>query len=409
MADAASERAANADAVNTQLTNTQANILGGQGDLQGSLDTMSSTADTYATQMMANQDNLQAGQDEFKSSFDTYVDRYGQDTELAQQTRADLATAQANQTDRLREDLGNFAQAAAQGQTNLAQQIGTLGTGIDTGFQQLGSDVGTGFAEASLADQTAQQALSIRLGNVRDLIQTTADTIGVETKQQYQTLANSFDENGNLIANAIDEQGNTISRAMDDQGNVIERKLDANGNEISAVQMNVGTMLDNAEQYERSLLGQIDQRFDSAEANTNTELRAIASGFSAQDKKLDTQARDLSRIAAEQTDLDVNMRNEFRELGQAFDDQGNLIQNSISDNGTSISRAVDDNGNLLLRAFDAGGNRIGDQVLNINQSLNRLSQLNTRQGANVSMGNLSPAMSANTPSTGFASPYATTG
>jgi hypothetical protein len=102
------------------------------------------------------------------------------------------------------------------------------------------------------------------------------------------------------------------------------------------------------------------------------------------------------------------MRNEFRQLGQAFDDQGNLIQNSVMENGTTVSRAIDDNGNLMLRSFDAQGNRMGDQVMNINRSLNNLAQLSTIQGANTSMGNLSPAMSNAAPSTGFASPYATT-
>ena len=156
-------------------------------------------------------------------------------------------------------------------------------------------------------------------------------------------------------------------------------------------------------------MGQLDRRFDQAESNTSVELGAIARGFTQQDKKMNIQARDLASIAAEQTDLDVNMRNEFKQLGQAFDEQGNLIENSVMDNGTTVSRAIDQSGNLLLRSFDAQGNRMGDQVMNINRSLNNLSQLSTKQGANTSMGNLSPAMSSAAPSSGFASPYATTG
>jgi hypothetical protein len=167
-------------------------------------------------------------------------------------------------------------------------------------------------------------------------------------------------------------------------------------------------MLGNAEAYEQSLMGQLDRRFDKAENTTSDELGAIARGFTQQDKKLDNQARDLANVAAEQTDIDVNMRNEFKQLSQAFDDQGNLIQNSVMENGTTVSRAIDQNGNLLLRSFDATGERVGDQVMNINRSLNNLSQLTTTQGANTSMGNLSPAMSSEAPSTGFASPYATT-
>ena len=402
------DAAATAEALSGQLTNTQSNVLGGQGELQGSLDTMSATADTYAGESLANQGALQSTVDGFETSFDTYVDRYGEDTTLAQESRADLATAQANQTDRLREDLGDYAQATATGQGNIAQTIGTLGTGIDAGFKNVGAAIGTGFSESSLEDQTAAENLSTRLGNVRDLIQTSSDTLEASTQDQYIKLANSFDENGQLIANSIDEQGNTISRSMDEQGVIMERKIDANGNELSAVSMDVETMLGNAEVYEQSLMGQLDRRFDKAENTTSDELGAIARGFTQQDKKLDNQARDLANVAAEQTDIDVNMRNEFKQLSQAFDDQGNLIQNSVMENGTTVSRAIDQNGNLLLRSFDATGERVGDQVMNINRSLNNLSQLTTTQGANTSMGNLSPAMSSEAPSTGFASPYATT-
>jgi len=403
------------DSANTSLNNlgadlntAQTTITGNQGTLQDSVNTMSGNQDAYASSSLANQAALQSGQDTFSSNFDSFVDRYGQDAELATTARSDLATAQANQTDRLREDLGEYAQATATGQGNIAQTIGTLGTGIDAGFKNVGAAIGTGFSESSLADQTASENLSTRLGNVRDLIQTSSDTLEASTQDQYIKLANSFDENGQLIANSIDEQGNTISRSMDDQGVIMERKIDANGKELSAVSMDVETMLGNAEAYEQSLMGQLDRRFDSAETSTGVQLQAIARGFTQQDKKLDSQTRDLAGLAAEQTDLDSNMRNEFRQLGQAFDDQGNLIQNSVMENGTTVSRAIDNSGNLMLRSFDAQGNRMGDQVMNINRSLNNLAQLSTIQGGNTSMGNLSPAMSNAAPSTGFASPYATT-
>ena len=404
------------DSANTSLNNlgadvntAQSTITGNQDTLQSSVNTMSGNQDAYASTSLENQGELQSGQDTFSSTFDTFADRYGQNETLAQTARSDLATAQTNQTDRLREDLGDYAQASATGQGNIARTIGTLGTGIDAGFNTVSSALGTGFSDASMADQTASQNLSTRLGNVRDLIQSSSDTLEASTKDQYTSLANSFDANGQLIANSIDDQGNTIARSMDEQGVIMERKIDANGNELSSVSMDVDTMLGNAESYEQSLMGQLDRRFDQAESNTSVELGAIARGFTQQDKKMNIQARDLASIAAEQTDLDVNMRNEFKQLGQAFDEQGNLIENSVMDNGTTVSRAIDQSGNLLLRSFDAQGNRMGDQVMNINRSLNNLSQLSTKQGANTSMGNLSPAMSSGAPSSGFASPYATTG
>ena len=404
------------DNANTSLNNlgsdvstAQSTITGNQDSLQSTVDTMSGNQDTYASTMIGNQGDLQTGQDAFSSNFDTFVDRYGQDTELATTARSDLALAQASQTDKLREDLGEYAQSTATGQGNIARSIGTLGTGIDAGFNAVGASIGTGFSDASMADQTEALNLSTRLGNVSDLIQSNSDSLDATTKDQYSRLTSAFDENGTLIANSIDAQGNTISRSMDEQGVILERKIDTNGVELSTVSMDVDKMLGNAETYSQSILGQIDKRFDSSEANATANMSTLARGFSQQDKKLDTQTRELASVAAEQTDIDQNMRNEFKELSRAFDDQGNLISNSVMENGTTVSRAVDTSGNLLLRSFDAQGNRMGDQVMNINRSLNNLSQLATVQGANTSMGNLSAPMSNAAPSSGFASsPFATT-
>jgi len=256
----------------TQLTNTQANVLEGQGNLGTTLDTMQGTADTYAAQSLENQGALQQGQDGFVTSFDNYTERYGEDQELAQQSRADLATAQANQTDRLREDMGTYAQDVATGQNTLSSELENVATGLGT------------------------------------------------------TVANNTDA---LMAN-----------------------LDA---------------------------GQI------------------------------TAARDMARVAAAQGDLDMGMRQEFNQLGQAFDDNGALIKNSIDAQGNTISRSMDDQGNLMLRSFDVTGKQLGDKVINVQNSLQRLNALQTKPGANASMGNLSPAMTGSTPQSGFASPFTTTG
>ena len=599
-ANAANIAAENAEAIGTQLTNTQANVLGGQGELQGNLQTMSDTADVYATESLANQTALQTGQDEFKSTFDTYVDRYSQNEEIAQQSRSDLATAQANQTDRLREDLGSFAQAAATGQGAIANQIGTLGEGTAAGFDAIGSAVGTGFSDASMQDQQAAANLTTRLGNVSKLIDSSSANLDANTQAQYSKLFSSFDENGTLIANSIDQNGNTIQRRFDDQGNIIETSFDAAGNQVGSVSMDVNTMLSNAESYQSSLTGQLGQlssdvgtgfteaagqvvglgsdlssgqqglmtgldtassNFDSSiqkqytalsqnmadqgvdinrvlatgfDANTNSlnsnardllmlgsqitgldasvasDFATVSSAFDSQgnligstvdelgntvtnqidqqgnlitskfdstgqlidqsqtniqntmsqasqaqmqlqnslantttatldqlgssmdqgfaaintvqqdafsnidqsfnlqNNTLDAQTKNIAAVAAEQSDIDQQSRNEFKQISNAFDDQGQLITNTVNENGTTISRAIDQNGNLLLRSFDLQGNRLGDQVVNINRSLYNLSQLDTYQGANISMGNLSPAMSSGAPTDGFASPFAVT-
>lgn len=277
----------------TQLADTQSSVLANQNQLQTDLNTMSSTADAYADQSLANQASLQSGQDGFVSSFDNYVERYGEDEELAQTARTDLATAQANQTDRLREDMGKFAQAAATQVDNVAQ-------GVDSRLNTLGDTVEGGFVAAQAdAQAAAQRAASLE-------------------SEFAQGLAG----------------------------------LDA---------------------------GQI------------------------------TQTRDLAKIASSQTDLDMGMRQEFNQLGNAFDDSGKLIESTIDAQGNTIARAMDEQGNLILNSFDSSGQGLGSKTVNIRTVLQNLNNLQTRPGANAAMGNLTPASSSAVPNSGFASPFARTG
>lgn len=405
--------------ISGQLTNTQANVLGGQQDLSTALNDLSGTNDIYFDTLATGQANLQSGQDEFRTNFDSYVERYGQDTTLANQTRADIQTAQANAADRIREDLGNYAQATATGQANLSGQLGDVANATGNELDRLGSTVEGGFAATSMQSQQAQQNLTTRLGNVKNLLQQTGDNIDAQTKAQYQSLTNSFDAQGNLIANSIDEQGNTINRSMDDQGNLIETKFDQTGQQIGQTNTNVNQLLSNAGQYQQQitqtmaqnqqgLMGQMDQNQTAAMGQYDQLSQKLAGGFQNLNQADVTQARDLARVAAAQTDMDMGMRQNFQQLGDAFDDTGNLIRNSIDAQGNTISRAVDQNGNLLLKSFDVTGREIGNKVININRSLNDLSNMNNVAGANVSMGNLSPAMQGTVPTSGLMSPFSTT-
>ena len=394
----------------------QKSVLGNQTALDTKLGLMSETADTYAAQSLENQTGLQNAADSYKTSFDNYTERYGQDQELAQQSRADLATAQSNQTDRLREDLGMYAQATATGQNSLGNQLSGVAEGIGSNIQGLGADVQGGFSDVSTDVLQGQTNLTGRIGNVRNLLQATGEGLDATTREQYSQLSSSFDSNGELIRNSIAQNGDTITREMDDQGNIIESRFNSAGQQVGQVSMNVDQMLSNAEQYQQEMRTQIGG-FSSELAgqrdtfnNANTDLqRNLLGGMENLDAGQIKSAKNMATIAANQTDLDMNMRQSFMQLGSAFDDNGQLIQNTIDAQGNTISRAVDEQGNLLLRTFDATGNVLGNKVININRALNDLAGLQNVAGSNASMGNLSPAMSSGVPTGGFASPFSTTG
>ena len=506
---------------NTALTQTQANVLDGQGGLQSSLDTMADTADIYATQSLENQAGLASNQEGFTSSFDDYVERYGEDAELAQQTRADMQKANANANQRLREDIGNYANASVAGTENLGNALmastNALGSAVEGGFSDLSAENSAisgslegGFNTLGDTYEATQNNLGNRMNNLKSLLNQTGADLDANTRAQYQALSSSFDENGQLISNSIDAQGNTLTRTMDDQGNMITSKFDASGQQVDQVSTNVNEVLTQAENNQKNNLnslneignivnfgfadtnklidgatdlnalgfaennaniaestrplitgmnrleaGRVDsnnsmddirkgldtgfanisrandlsdinnnlERINSNNISTNTSLRdldlSMGNRFNDASKELSlgfnnigagqiTAARDLAKVASTQNDLDIGMRQNFHQLGNAFDDTGALIKSSIDAQGNTITRNMDQQGNLLLRSFDVTGRAIGDKVININRSLTDLQNMQNVQGANASMGNLSPAMSGQVPVSGFASPFATT-
>ena len=203
-----------------QMTQTQANVLGGQGELQTNLDTMSDTADIYATQSLQNQAGLQQGQDSFVSSFDDYVDRYGDDTRIANQTRADMQQANANANRSLRQDVGDFAQAAATGQQEVSQQVRSVDQQFAAGLASLDAGQIT----------TARDMARVASG------QTDLD---IASRQNYSQLGAAFDDNGALIPTNVDQAGNTTTRQLDDGGNLLLNRFDVRGNNTGFMSINL--------------------------------------------------------------------------------------------------------------------------------------------------------------------------
>jgi hypothetical protein len=212
-------------------------------------------------------------------------------------------------------------------------------------------------------------------------------------------------------------------RNMDAQGNLLTRKIDANGNLIgdqttninslfSSGQDKLGTSISdqiaNLSESQQGFMASTQQAFGDNTNRLQQLMGNIQTGFDSTDQTMSRQIKDMAGITSGMTDLDMGMRQNFKQMGDAFDDNGKLIQSSIDENGNTVTRAIDKSGNLLLRQFDVTGRAMGDKVVNINKALNDLSTVKNLPGANVSMGNLSPAMQGNVPTGGFMSPYSQT-
>ena len=269
----------------TQRGEATEDVLAGQASAATNLDALNTGFNSYAAQDAADQAAMKTAQEGFVSSFDTYADRYTEDTNLANKTRADMQLANSNANIRLRDDIGEFADASSSQLTNVAQ-------GVDNQIQGLEGTVEGGFSASTNAASALKASLDSGMENV-------------------------------------------------------------DANQIVA-------------------------------------------------------ARNMASIASTQTDLSMDLRQNFNQLGNAFDDTGTLIESSIDDQGNTIARSMDEQGNLILNRFDVSGQGLGQKSININTTLEQLGNLGNRAGSNASMGNLSPASSAAVPQSGFASSFAET-
>lgn len=227
----------------TQLGGLSTDVVDSQANMATSLDNLNTGFNSYATQSAEDQASIRANQESFVSNFDAYTERYAEDTTLANQTRTDMQTANANSANKMREDFGAFAD-------NTSTQIGNITKGLDNQFSALEGTVEGGFSKAqatALANNAAQTnaasdlQASLRGGggtvgveqivaarNMAAIASTQAD-ISMELRQNFNQLGSSFDDAGSLIASSLDAQGNTINRTMDQQGNLILNRFDGAG------------------------------------------------------------------------------------------------------------------------------------------------------------------------------------
>lgn len=195
------------------IQDTQANVLQGQRGLATDLSDLSTTNDTYFGTLATGQENLQAGQDNFQTSFDTYVDRYSDDTTLANQTRSDLQQSQATGFDATRQSIGMMGNAVSEGQQQLVNTFMNESGQIDTAL----------------------------INQARDLanVASTRTDVDMGLRQNFQQISTAFNGQGQLITNSVDGNGNTILRQMDDNGNLMLRAMDPRGRGVGSKVINL--------------------------------------------------------------------------------------------------------------------------------------------------------------------------
>lgn len=194
---------------NTQnrLDNVQNNVLTGQALLDQGIGQVRDRQDVYYDDLAQRQQSIEQGQDQFLTNFDDYVQRYSDDTALANQSRSDLALGLEQGVNRIRDQVARTQQANDQ---FTAKQQGFMEQQFDSLINELGPET---------------------IVRNRDLAAMAAGNSNLDPglRQNFAMIGQSFDNNGNVIMSSIDASGNSVARNIDNAGNLNIRVYDPRG------------------------------------------------------------------------------------------------------------------------------------------------------------------------------------
>ena len=272
----------------------------------------------------------------------------------------------------------NLQTAVDTGFQDTAATLSNTNANINTGFADANTAMAGGFADTQAGITSAADAANTQLSGVSDNV--LAGQRGLSTDLGTMS-ANQDIYAGSVLGNQENMQG-TQDSFQSNFDDYVERYSD----DASLAQNTRADMQRANANANLALRTDIGQQADTANVQAAETARRVQAVQINQAKELATQV-------ANNGGVDAGTRQNFANLTTSFDSSGNLIPSSVDGTGNRVNRAIDQQGNLVLTAFNNLGQPIGNQSINIAQSLSVLEQLNRD----------------NTASTGFAAPYLSTG
>jgi len=288
-----------------------------------------------------------------------------------------------NQFSDVGNQLSGLSNDVSQGFSNTGDQIRTGLSDLDTsmgdqfnqasqermqGFSGLSDQVGSGFAGQSEFLQGMSQ-------NVLGGQQTIQDVLGDTSNRLDTYYGDLAGRQGEIQQQVSGVQGglSDFTAQYDDDTKMADQTRadlqDAVVNQTNRIRNDLGRVQNQQQQQQSRLMDSVsgvdetvqegnqanEQRFQLAESQRQEQGNTFGNRLNG--------VRDL--LVQTGQNLDQTTRQQYTDLVNSFDSQGNLIQNSINDQGITISRALDQQGNLLVNRFDQNGSQIARNLLNV--------------------------------------------
>ena len=323
------------------------------GNVQGSVDTGFSNMNQSFNDVAEGQTNIQNDLTDFSGNM---TERFNTvdgtlDTGFAgvnENVNTQFNTQNQNLTDLSANVLG--------GQTNLQSYLEGLSDRSDTYYGglaegQAGIMGGVGGLQTGLNDFRENYDANTTLAN-----QTRAELLDTVTggfNQTRETIADSFQDTSQDIAG--------VSSQVDQQGRQAQASDRTTAMDFTQTVRDLASGLEAGNRDQASAQGDVLQRLDTVK----------------------------QVLASQGDDLPEEIRSQYTQLAQAFDQNGKLVRESIDEQGITTRRAMDNQSNVLLANFDQRGTMLGQSMFNVNALLKQMDQVGYT-GAARQTGSLAP-------------------
>ena len=331
----------------------------GFADVGGRLDTVNSTlgnvqgsVDTGFNNMNQSLNNVTEGQTNIQNSVSDLSGNMTNRFDTVDNT-LDTGFAGVNenvntQFDTQNQNLTDLSANVLGGQTNLQSYLEGMSDRSDTYYGglaegQAGIMGGIGGMQTGLNDFRENYDANTTLAN-----QTRAELLDTVTggfNQTRETISDSFNDTSRDI--------NNVSSQVDEQARRAAADAPVTTQEFTQTIRELASGLDAGTREQAAAQNDVVQRLDTVK------------------QVLSTQGENLPD----------DIRQQYTQLAQAFDQNGRLIRESLDEQGGLTRRAMDNQSNVLLAQFDTQGNMLGQNMFNVNSLLKQMDQLGyTGQG-----------------------------
>ena len=375
--------------------------------------------------MMGNQDTLMTGQDTIR-----------QDIANIPQT---TVVSQSVDTSGIENRIGSLEGTTSSGFSDVGNRLDTVNTSlgglessVDTGFASM-NDNFNDITEGQTGIQNTLADVSGEMTNRFDNVDSTLDTGFTGVNDNINTQFDAQNQNlTDMSANILGGQTNLQSylegmsdRANTYYGGLAEGQSNIMG-EVGGLQTGLASFRDTydanttlANQTRAELLdtvaggfnrtreaiadnfgdtqrdianvsGQIEQQGRQEQAGEQSiqrdftaAIRELSAGMEAGSQDQAAAQQDvINRIdtvkqvlATQSENLPEDIRRQYTQLAQSFDENGRLIRESIDSQGLVTRRAMDNQSNVLLAQFNQQGDMLGQSMFNMNALLKQMDQL----------------------------------